>query len=113
MRLRGHSFRPTGRVAFTLLELLVSLALTVVLIGAVGTSLSMFYRYRSLAQQNSLEATKRRGVLEDLSTDLRRVLRPTEAPRKPSGSQSFLARSLMVDETDISEQVLEIGRAHV
>jgi len=111
MRLRGHSIRPTGRVAFTLLELLVSLALTVVLIGAVGTSLSMFYRYRSLAQQNSLEATKRRGVLEDLSTDLRRVLRPTEAPRKPSGSQSFLARSLMVDETDISEQVLDFSRS--
>lgn len=100
---------PAGgdRSGFTLLELLVSLTLTVILMGAVGTSLSMFYRYRGLSQQNSLAATKRRGVLEDLSSDLRRVLRPTEAPEKPSGTQSFLARSLMVDETDVSEQVLD------
>lgn len=96
---------------FTLLELLVSLALTVILMGAVGTSLSMFYRYRGLSQQNSLAATKRRGVQEDLSADLRRVLRPTEAPRKPSGGQSFLARSLMVDETEVSEQVLDFSRS--
>jgi len=111
MKLPGHFFCPAGRAAFTLLELLVSLALTVVLMGAVGTSLSMFYRYRGLSQQNSLDATKRRGVLEDLSTDLRRLLPPTEAPRKPSGAQSFLARSLMVDETDISEQVLDFSRS--
>jgi len=99
------------RSGFTLLELLVSLTLTVILMGAVGTSLSMFYRYRGLSQQNSLAATKRRGVLEDLSSDLRRVLRPTEAPEKPSGTQSFLARSLMVDETDVSERVLDFSRS--
>ena len=110
MRTRLELYRHDG-AGFTLLELLVSLALTVILLGAVGTSLSMFYRYRGLSQQNALESTKRRGVLEDLSSDLRRVLRPTEAPRKPSGGQSFLARSLMVDEGDISEQVLDFSRS--
>ena len=99
------------RSGFTLLELLVSLALTVFLLGSIGTALSMFYRYRSLSQQNSVAAVQRRGVLEDLAADLRRVLRPTESPKKPSGGQSFLARSLMVDEADKSEQVLDFSRS--
>ncbi len=61
----------TYRPAFTLLETLVALALLGMIMASVSASIDLYWKYRTLSRERISAAQILRGVMEDLSCDLR------------------------------------------
>jgi prepilin-type N-terminal cleavage/methylation domain-containing protein len=61
------------RSAFTLMETMVALALLGMIMMSVGTSLTLYWKYRTLSRDRVISAQILRGLLDDLTSDLRSV----------------------------------------
>jgi len=95
----------------TLMELMLALALTGMLMSSIAVALNLFWKYRTLSQENTSVSGIRRGVYEDIAVDLRAVLRPTAPLKRPvlkrnnsddSGLQDFSGgNALVLDYTEI------------
>jgi type II secretory pathway pseudopilin PulG len=70
--------RPIRRSAYTLLELLLALALTVLVSGLIGMLLQIYYKSSELSQSEVRQAQIARNLLRMISDDLRSVVRYQE-----------------------------------
>lgn len=70
--------RPYRRSAYTLLELLLALALTVLVSGLIGMLLQIYYKSSELSQSEVRQAQIARNLLRMISDDLRSVVRYQE-----------------------------------
>lgn len=105
--------QPFKRSGLTLLEMLVTLALTVVIISGVTVSLRQFWRYRKLAQDNSQTADMRRGVMEDLAIDLRSVRQPLKRRETPTSINKTALPLTGADDDEIRERVLDLTESRL
>jgi prepilin-type N-terminal cleavage/methylation domain-containing protein len=95
----------------TLMEVMLALALTGMLMSSIAVALNLFWKYRTLSQQNTSVSGVRRGIYEDIAVDLRAVLRPTTPLKRPvlkrndsseTGLQDFSGgRELVLDYTEL------------
>ena len=72
-----------GRFGLTLLETLITLALSSFILAGISGAVRQFWIYRSAAQTNALLAETRRGIGEDLAVDLRSARQPLERREAP------------------------------
>ena len=101
------------RRAFTLMETLAALAILGLVVSSLSASLHLYWKYRSLSRSQITVAQLRRGIIDDLTSDLRMTLQDPVAIRAASmvaavrsesatenpGSERFL---------NVTEQVLEL-----
>lgn len=71
---RKRPGRDSGPPAFTLIEVLLALALAVLLLSAVGMAISVHFRAQSAGRAQVEEAQLARTLLELIASDLRRVI---------------------------------------
>lgn len=79
------------RFAFTLMETMVALALLGMIMMSVGTSITLYWKYRTLSRDRVVSAQILRGLLDDLTSDLRSVSAPILIP---SGGETELPEDL-------------------
>ncbi len=115
MKIRGQQVTEMrSRTAFTLIETFVALALLGLIIGSVSTSLNLYWKYRSTSQQRVASSQIFRGVLEDLTTDLRSASPMPTAVQKPPnipvvGFGPPLNMTPMIEKTlKVQEQLLNL-----
>ena len=101
------------RRAFTLMETLAALAILGLVVSSLSASLHLYWKYRSVSRSQITIAQLQRGIIEDLTSDLRMTLQDPVAVRAASmvaavrsesatgnaGSERFL---------NVTEQVLEL-----
>lgn len=68
------------RFAFTLLEVLIALALSLILVAAVYQALSLHWRYSIAGQADVQQSQLARALLHRIETDIRSVIYREEAP---------------------------------
>lgn len=68
------------RSGFTLLEVLLALALATVLLTAVWASLDLFYRYSDAGREEADQLQVTRAVFQALERDIRSSILPPDAP---------------------------------
>lgn len=86
-RLSGFS-RPVPRSAFTLLEVLVALGLSLVLLSAVFASLSLYWKYSTAGKDEIERLQIARALLRQIEIDLRSVVFQAPTSSTPSASSS-------------------------
>ncbi|MEI7699929.1 MAG: type II secretion system protein GspJ [Planctomycetia bacterium] len=91
----------------TLMELMLALALTGVLMSSIAVALNLFWKYRTLSQENASVSGIRRGIYEDIAVDLRAVLRPTAPLKRPVLKRSNSGDSGLQDFSGGNELVLD------
>jgi len=64
----GRKEQPLG---FTLLETLVALALLSMIMASMGASINLYWKYRTLSRARVTSSQLMRGLIEDLTSDLR------------------------------------------
>lgn len=74
-----------GNNGFTLLELILSLALTVLLMGVVFSALEMHWRFSLTGQADAERAQIARAIFQRMTADIRSVV---YRPDKPAGTAS-------------------------
>lgn len=104
---------PCGRSGLTLLEMLVTLALTGLIISGVTVAIQQFWRYRRLAQENSQTADIRRGVMEDLAIDLRAVRQPLKRRETPTSINKTALPLTGAEDDEIRERVLDLTESRL
>lgn len=99
---------------FTLMETLLALALLGVVMGSIAGSLDLYWRYRRLSNERLTESQLLRGILEDLTSDVRASTVPTFVLQVPvddsrsSTQSSKLPETQKRAETSFHEQFLSI-----
>jgi type II secretory pathway pseudopilin PulG len=87
---RAISAQPS-RLGFTLMETLVALGLCGLIVASVGTSLELYWRFSTLSRERVTASQVQRGVVEDLTSDLRTavplVLQNAPPIKLPAASQ--------------------------
>lgn len=73
------------RFAFTLLEVLVALAISLILIAAVYQSLHLYYRYSTAGQAEVAQAQLARALLNRIALDIRSVIYQEPQPAQGTG----------------------------
>jgi prepilin-type N-terminal cleavage/methylation domain-containing protein len=73
---------------FTLLEILLALALSVVLLVAVGTAIDLYRRMTYAGQNEVSEARVVRAILRKIETDVRSIVPPQSQVVSPSDTSS-------------------------
>jgi prepilin-type N-terminal cleavage/methylation domain-containing protein len=91
----------------TLMEVMLALALTGILMSSIAVALNLFWRYRTLSQENASTSGIRRGIYEDIAVDLRAVLRPTAPLKRPVLKRSNSGESSLQDFSGGNELVLD------
>lgn len=76
------------RAGYSLLELMVALALSVLLLGAIYAGLDLFWRYSTTGQEEVERAQLARAVLRTIEMDLRSVVYKSAAEEASSGNSS-------------------------
>lgn len=71
------------RRGFTLLEVILALALATVLLAAVWASLDLFYRYSDAGREQADQLQVARAIFQALERDLRSAIQPPEVPVTP------------------------------
>lgn len=106
----SSDIRTTGAVhdrsGMTLLELLISAALTVVLMAVISSAIDLFMQYSERSHAGQQNAAVRRGLSEDLAMDLRRVLEPI--PDEPIVDE-LQERRKNAPELLLQEEILELN----
>ncbi len=102
----GKTACGSDRSGMTLLELLISAALSVVLMAVISSALDLFMQYSERSHSGQRNAAVRRGLSEDLAMDLRRVLEPL--PDEAVVDQ-LLERRKNAPELLLQEEILELN----
>ena len=112
--LRGESDR-AGRRRFglTLLETLITLALTSFILAGISGAVRQFWMYRSAAQTNALLAETLRGIGEDLAVDLRSARQPIERREAPEVINRTALPLTEGDGAEIRERVLDLSESRL
>lgn len=76
------------RRGFTLLEVILALALATVLLAAVWASLDLFYRYSDAGREEADQLQVARAVFQALERDLRSAVQPPETAVAPPSAGS-------------------------
>ena len=106
------------RSAFTLMETMVALALLGMIMMSVGTSITLYWKYRTLSRDRVASAQILRGLLDDLTSDLRSVSVPivvssgrqTELPENVQTAIAAGAAAAGLEKTlRVQEQHLNLG----
>ncbi len=105
---RRHRQRP----AFTLIEMLVSLALSTVVISAVYGAIHLQWKVRTASENQVQTARRVHGIVQDLTLDLRACRQPddvlTAAQESTGEDAGFLQESMLQPGPDIRERVLQL-----
>lgn len=102
-----------SRGGLTLLETLLTLALTGFLLSGISLAIQQFWRYRQLAQGNVLAADQRRGIAEDLAMDLRSVRQPLKRHDIPKSINKTALPLTGDDDDGIRERVLDLSESRL
>jgi prepilin-type N-terminal cleavage/methylation domain-containing protein len=101
------------RRAFTLMETLAALAILGLVVSSLSASLHLYWKYRSVSRSQITIAQFQRGIIEDLTCDLRMTLQDPVAIR--AAAMVTAARSASATENagserflNVTEQVLEL-----
>ena len=97
----------TAARGMTLMEVMLALALTGILMSSIAVALNLFWKYRTLSQENASISGIRRGIYEDLAVDLRAALRPTAPPKKPLLKRNTSGETSLQDFSGGNELVLD------
>ena len=105
--------RSSHRRAFTLMETLAALAILGLVVSSLSASLHLYWRYRSLSRSQITVAQLQRGVIDDLTSDLRMTLQDPVAVRAASMIAAVRSASATGDAgserfLNVTEQVLEL-----
>ena len=84
----GQSRRGSARSGFTLLELLLSLGLTVVLLGVVFTALDLHWRFTLTGHEEVARGQVARAVFTRMAADIRSVVYRPESQSSVSSTSS-------------------------
>ena len=101
------------RRAFTLMETLAALAILGLVVSSLSASLHLYWKYRSVSRSQITIAQLRRGIIDDLTSDLRMTLQDPVAIRAASMVAAARAESATGDAgserfLNVTEQVLEL-----
>ena len=101
------------RRAFTLMETLAALAILGLVVSSLSASLHLYWKYRSVSRSQITIAQLQRGIIEDLTSDLRMTLQDPVAIRAASMVAAARAESATGDTgserfLNVTEQVLEL-----
>ena len=101
------------RRAFTLMETLAALAILGLVVSSLSASLHLYWKYRSLSRSQITIAQLQRGIIDDLTSDLRMTLQDPVAIRAASMVAAARAESVTGDAgserfLNVTEQVLEL-----
>lgn len=111
---RGESDRDGHRrLGLTLLETLITLALTGFILAGISGAVRQFWRYRNAAQTNSLLAETLRGIGEDLAVDLRSARQPLERREAPDAINRTALPLTEGDGAEIRERVLDLSESRL
>ena len=99
------------RRAFTLMETLAALAILGLVVSSLSASLHLYWKYRSLSRSQITIAQLQRGIIDDLTSDLRMTLQDPVAVRAASmvaadRSESFTENPGSERFLNVTEQVL-------
>lgn len=97
----------TAARGMTLMEVMLALALTGILMSSIAVALNLFWKYRTLSQENASISGIRRGIYEDLAVDLRAALRPTAPPKKSLLKRNTSGETSLQDFSGGNELVLD------
>ena len=103
--------RNCSRSAFTLIEMLVALALSTVVISAVYGAIHLQWKVRTASEDQVQTARRVHGVVQDLTFDLRTCRRPDDTSENEASNpddSAFLQESLLQSGPDIRERVLQL-----
>ncbi len=93
---------PSGWPAFTLLEVILALALSVLLIAAVGTAIHVHLRLLNSGRTRVEEAQLARALLGQIANDLRGAV-----PYNPMAAEEMVPE--LPDEEDLLQQAADAG----
>ena len=101
------------RRAFTLMETLAALAILGLVVSSLSASLHLYWKYRSVSRSQITIAQLQRGIIDDLTSDLRMTLQDPVAVRTASmvaaaRSESFTENPGSERFLNVTEQVLEL-----
>ena len=101
------------RRAFTLMETLAALAILGMVVSSLSASLHLYWKYRSVSRSQITIAQLQRGIIEDLTSDLRMTLQDPVAVRAASmvaaaRSESAIEKAGSERFLNVTEQVLEL-----
>lgn len=102
-----------GRFGLTLLETLITLALSSFILAGISGAVRQFWIYRSAAQTNALLAETRRGIGEDLAVDLRSARQPLERREAPEVINRTALPLTEGDGAEIRERVLDLSESRL
>ncbi|MFO0999794.1 MAG: type II secretion system protein GspJ [Planctomycetaceae bacterium] len=101
------------RRAFTLMETLAALAILGLVVSSLSASLHLYWKYRSVSRSQITIAQLQRGIVDDLTSDLRMTLQDPVALQ--AAAMVTAARSASATESagserflNVTEQVLEL-----
>lgn len=109
----SRSRRFEQRRAFTLMETLAALTILGLVVSSLGASLHLYWKYRSISRSQITAAQLQRGLVEDLTSDLRLTLQDPIALRTAPVSPTNRIDSASGDTggerfLNVTEQVLEL-----
>ncbi|MGE3315556.1 MAG: hypothetical protein AB7O26_10610 [Planctomycetaceae bacterium] len=78
--------RARSRVAFTLLEVLLALGLSLLLLGALNLALDLYRQYTTIGRNDIEQAQLARAILQKMAADIRCAVAPPEKEGGSSGS---------------------------
>lgn len=110
---RRRRLIPAFRRGLTLLETILTLALTGVILAGVSAAIRQFWKYRSLAQASAHAAELRRGIAEDLAVDLRAVREPLKRRETPDAINRTALPLTSGEEDGIRERVLDLSESRL
>lgn len=96
--------RRSTRRAFTLLEILLALALMIFLMGAISQALTMYIRLSTLGREEVEQAQIGRGVLQQIARDIRSITF-TPAPEDDFGMDELGGEEVASEDDDGLEGV--------
>src|SRR5262245_22495134 len=79
--------------AFTLLEVILAMSLSIVLLAALYTVLKLHLTYAQKAPQLVERSLKARAIVDRIGRDIRAVVAPSPAPQGSSGSSATGSRT--------------------
>lgn len=109
----GRHRRIRHRRAFTLMETLAALAILGLVVSSLSASLHLYWKYRSVSRSQITIAQLQRGIIEDLTSDLRMTLQDPVAVRAASmveaaRSESGAGNAGTERFVNVTEQILEL-----
>lgn len=103
------------RAGFTLLEMLVALALSTVVISAVYGAVHLQWKVRSSSESQVQTSKRLQGIVRDLTFDLRTCRRPSLPEStivdSAADNDSFLKEPEFIAESDFTEKFLQLESA--